>query len=65
MKPTRKSRGASSGGGNGRGRPRATRSAPEEVKTTDENDYVIADLDDPFSVLFDNIVRVSMQSKNI
>lgn len=61
VKPTRKSsgRGASTGGGNGRGRPRATRSAPEEVKTTDENDYVIADLDDPFSVLFDNIVLMT------
>ena len=28
-------------------------------KSNDENDYVIADLDDPFAVLFDNIVLMA------
>ena len=30
-----------------------------EVKSNNEDDYVIADLDDPFAVLFDNIVLMA------
>ena len=41
-----------------RGRPSSGKPSPaQDIKgSTDENDYVIADLDDPFSVLFDQIV---------
>ena len=67
---TRGSGGGASRGRPPRGRPSSGRPSPPaaaaqvtnhtpEVKSNNEDDYVIADLDDPFAVLFDNIVLMA------